>query len=88
MRVGYVTLGTNDLERACAFYDALMGSIEFTRIWEDGKLFIWGRSMEEAAVGVTVMEDLGACRVAQYLGLIQRSASFITMVIAMTMSTR
>lgn len=57
MRVGYVTLGTNDLERACAFYDALMGSISFTRIWDDGKLIIWGKSMEEAAVGVTTPFD-------------------------------
>jgi predicted lactoylglutathione lyase len=57
MRVGYVTLGTNNLERACAFYDALMGTIGFTRIWDDGKLIIWGRSMEEAAVGVTTPFD-------------------------------
>lgn len=63
MRVGYVTLGTNNLERACAFYDALMGSIGFTRIWEDGKLFIWGRSMEEAAVGVTTPFDENAASV-------------------------
>ena len=49
MRVGYVTLGTNNLERACEFYDGLMGTISFTRIWDDGKLIIWGKSMEEAA---------------------------------------
>jgi predicted lactoylglutathione lyase len=53
MQVGYVTLGTNDLEKACAFYDALMGTINFSRIWDDGSLVIWGKSMEEAAVGVT-----------------------------------
>ena len=41
MQVGYVTLGTNDLERACAFYDALMGTINFSRIWDDGSLVIW-----------------------------------------------
>ena len=53
MRVGYVTLGTNNLEKACAFYDVLLGSISFSRIWDDGKLIIWGKSLEEAAVGVT-----------------------------------
>ena len=53
MRVGYVTLGTNNLESACAFYDELMSTISFSRIWDDGKLVIWGKSMEEAAVGVT-----------------------------------
>lgn len=53
MRVGYVILGTNDLEKACTFYDELMGSIEFSRIWDDGKLILWGKSLEEAAIGVT-----------------------------------
>jgi predicted lactoylglutathione lyase len=53
MRVGYITLGTNNLKRACAFYDELLGSINFSRIWDDGTLIIWGKSMEEASVGVT-----------------------------------
>ncbi|QFU74261.1 VOC family protein [Halioglobus maricola] len=53
MKVGYVTLGTNDLEKACAFYDALMGEVGFSRIWDDGKLIVWGPSLEEASVGVT-----------------------------------
>jgi len=51
--LGYVTLGTNNLEKACAFYDQLMGTIGFTRIFEDGKLFIWGKSLQESAIGVT-----------------------------------
>ena len=63
MRVGYVTLGTNDLQKSCAFYDELMGSIGFSRIWDDGKLIIWGRSMEEAAVGVTPPFDEGTATV-------------------------
>jgi catechol 2,3-dioxygenase-like lactoylglutathione lyase family enzyme len=53
MRVGYVTLGTNDLGRACSFYDELMATINFSRIWDDGELILWGASMEEAAIGVT-----------------------------------
>ena len=63
MRVGYVTLGTNNLENACAFYDELMGTISFNRIWDDGKLIIWGKSMEEAAVGVTPPFDEGTATV-------------------------
>ncbi|MFT4613466.1 MAG: putative glyoxalase superfamily protein PhnB [Bacteroidia bacterium] len=51
--LGYVTLGTNQQEKACEFYDALMGSIGFGRLFDDGKLIIWGRSMEEAAIGIT-----------------------------------
>lgn len=32
--IGYVTLGTNDLPRACAFYDALLGQLGAKRIME------------------------------------------------------
>lgn len=51
--LGYVTLGTNQKDKACAFYDELMGSIGFGRIFEDDKLVIWGKDMNEGAVGVT-----------------------------------
>jgi len=63
MKVGYITLGTNDLERACSFYDALLGDIGFSRIWDDGKLVVWGTSMEEAAVGVTTPFDEAAASI-------------------------
>ena len=32
--IGYVTLGTNDLKRAAAFYDALLGEIGAKRMME------------------------------------------------------
>ena len=32
--IGYVTLGTNDLPRAVAFYDALLGAMGATRSFE------------------------------------------------------
>lgn len=51
--LGYVTLGTNQKDNACAFYDELMGSIGFGRIFEDEKLVIWGKDMNQGAVGVT-----------------------------------
>lgn len=55
--LGYVTLGTNNPEKACAFYDELLGSIGFGRLFDDGKLVIWGTSLEEAALGVTTPFD-------------------------------
>lgn len=55
--LGYVTLGTNDQKKACEFYDALLGSIGFGRLFDDGKLVIWGTSMDEAALGVTTPFD-------------------------------
>jgi catechol 2,3-dioxygenase-like lactoylglutathione lyase family enzyme len=33
--IGYVTLGTNDLPRAAAFYDALLGEIGAKRMMEN-----------------------------------------------------
>ena len=51
--LGYVTLGTNDHERACAFYDALMGSVGETRIFDTDGFVAWGSSMNSAAVAVT-----------------------------------
>jgi predicted lactoylglutathione lyase len=53
-RLGYVTLGTNDLEKAAAFYDALLGSIGHTRIFQDENGFIaWGTSLDEPALAIT-----------------------------------
>ena len=50
-RLGYVTLGTNDLEKAAAFYDELLGSIGHTRIFQDENGFIaWGVSLENPGV--------------------------------------
>lgn len=42
--LGYITLGTNDLPRAAAFYDALLGSIGATRQWDSEGGIGWGKS--------------------------------------------
>ncbi len=53
-RLGYVTLGTNDLEKAAAFYDELFGSVGHTRIFQDENGFIaWGTTLEEPAFAIT-----------------------------------
>ncbi len=52
--LGYVTLGTNNLEKAAAFYDELLGSIGHERIFQDENGFIaWGASLEGAALAIT-----------------------------------
>jgi uncharacterized glyoxalase superfamily protein PhnB len=51
--LGYVTLGTNNHEQACAFYDALMGSIGQGRVFDMDGFVAWGSSMDEAAVTIT-----------------------------------
>lgn len=55
--IGYVTVGTNDLKRAAAFYDALLGEIGAKRIMEFETFIAWGRSMEEPGLGAIKPHD-------------------------------
>jgi predicted lactoylglutathione lyase len=50
--IGYVTLGTNDLPRAAAFYDALLGEIGAKRLWDSPSGIGWGVSMEQPSLAV------------------------------------
>lgn len=40
--IGYVTLGSNDLPRAFAFYDALLAEVGATRTWNSETFVAWG----------------------------------------------
>jgi catechol 2,3-dioxygenase-like lactoylglutathione lyase family enzyme len=55
--IGYVTLGTDDLERARSYYDALLATIGARRIVqfadEDGGFTMYGTSMGRPALVVT-----------------------------------
>lgn len=55
--IGYVTLGTDDLDRARSFYDALLGTIGAKRLLqfadEDGGFTMYGTSMNRPALVVT-----------------------------------
>lgn len=59
--IGYVTLGTDDLDRARAYYDALLGTIGATRLMqfadEDGGFTMYGTSMAAPALVVTKPYD-------------------------------
>ncbi len=53
--IGYVVLGTNDLTRAAAFYDALLGELGLNRQMEfGGRGYAWGKDMD--AVMLCVMK--------------------------------
>lgn len=53
-KVGYVTLGTNDVAKAAGFYDALLGSIGHVRVFEDEYGFIaWGANPHDAMLAIT-----------------------------------
>jgi len=55
--VGYVTVGTKDLTRASAFYDALLGTMGAKRLMEFETFILWGRSFEEAGLAVCLPYD-------------------------------
>lgn len=51
--IGYVTLGTNNFEKAVEYYDALFDSIKIGRVMEqEGYYIAWAPSMDAPAVSV------------------------------------
>lgn len=50
--IGYVTLGTHDLPRAAAFYDALLAEIGAKRLMDFGRGIAWGVSMDKPSLGI------------------------------------
>ena len=55
--IGYVTIGTNDFERALRFYDGLLATIGISRQWKLDSMAAWGPSRQEAALCLTVPHD-------------------------------
>jgi catechol 2,3-dioxygenase-like lactoylglutathione lyase family enzyme len=51
--IGYVTLGTNDLERAAKFYDALAAELGTGRMMEWPGAIAWGEPGGAAGIGLT-----------------------------------
>ena len=51
--IGYVTLGTNDLARATAFYDELLGVIGAGRFMEMDTFVAWAVSPTKPGLAVT-----------------------------------
>jgi catechol 2,3-dioxygenase-like lactoylglutathione lyase family enzyme len=50
--IGYVTLGTNDLPRAAAFYDALLAEIGAKRLFDFERGIAWGVAMDKPSLGL------------------------------------
>ena len=55
--VGYTTLGTRDVERSAAFYDALLALRGAKRLMEIGPFILWGRSFDDACLAITPPYD-------------------------------
>jgi predicted lactoylglutathione lyase len=50
--IGYITLGTNDLERAGAFYDELLGTLGARRVMTDERMLGWAISAKDPMFSV------------------------------------
>ncbi|MGE5338084.1 MAG: VOC family protein [Gemmatimonadota bacterium] len=50
--IGYLTLGTNDLLRAVAFYDALLAEIGAKRLMEFDRGIAWGISWDKPYLAI------------------------------------
>ena len=55
--IGYVTLGTNDLPRAAAFYDKLLAPLGVKRIMEFERGIAWGTSLSATSLALMTPFD-------------------------------
>lgn len=51
--IGYITVGTNDLERAAAYYDALLAEMGAGRFLEDDRFIAWSVAPEQPGFSIT-----------------------------------
>lgn len=51
--IGYVTLGTNDLERAAEFYDKVAAAMDMPRMMEEDSFIAWGKMDGGAGIAAT-----------------------------------
>lgn len=55
--IGYITLGTNDIQRAATFYDSLLGMFGAKRTIEMESFIAWGDSPTATMLSVTQPYD-------------------------------
>lgn len=55
--IGYITLGTRDLPRAAAFYDALFETLGIKRTMDFERGIAWGRDMNSPGFAVMLPFD-------------------------------
>ncbi|MBW1684577.1 MAG: VOC family protein [Deltaproteobacteria bacterium] len=61
--IGYVTLGTNDIERASDFYDQLLAELGAKRILQTETFIAWATSPQGPALSVTKPFDGNAATI-------------------------
>jgi catechol 2,3-dioxygenase-like lactoylglutathione lyase family enzyme len=61
--IGYTLLGTNDIDRARAFYDALFGMSGVSRLMDMPHMTAWGVGWDVPMFGVTLPYDRQAATI-------------------------
>ncbi len=55
--IGYVTLGTNRMKDAAAFYDELLALVNAARIYETERFTAWGINSQMHSLAIAIPED-------------------------------
>lgn len=55
--IGYITLGTNDLEKNAQFYDALFAEIGAQRVMEEEAFILWSTGLDKPGFALTKPYD-------------------------------
>ncbi len=55
--IGYTTFGTNDLEQAGSFYDAVLGELGAKRVMTNERMILWGTEPGQPMFGVCIPYD-------------------------------
>jgi catechol 2,3-dioxygenase-like lactoylglutathione lyase family enzyme len=61
--IGYVTLGTNDMQRAAKFYDALLAEVGGKRQMEGDRFISWSAGEQSPGIGIIKPFDGNAATV-------------------------
>ncbi|MEM7610664.1 MAG: VOC family protein [Pseudomonadota bacterium] len=55
--IGYITIGTDDISRAAAFYDELLASVNARRVMDFGTFILWGNKPGGCGLAITKPHD-------------------------------
>jgi catechol 2,3-dioxygenase-like lactoylglutathione lyase family enzyme len=55
--IGYTTVGTNDKDKAAAFYDKLLGALGAKRVMEFERFIMWSAGMDKPGFSISLPYD-------------------------------
>jgi catechol 2,3-dioxygenase-like lactoylglutathione lyase family enzyme len=86
--IGYTTLGTNDMAKAAAFYDALLAEFGAKRLMESDQFIAWSTGHDAAGFGIAKPYDGRAASVGNgtMIALMCQSIAMVDRVYAKALS--